>query len=372
MTATLELKQSAAWNNLPWQKYAPDTRNLYEWGLEKFFDFAKLGPEAFVEKATSDKKWGEAVVVDFAKSAMDRKLAGGSVVLLIAPVKKFCKMNDVPINWDRVGAHLPRQRKYASDRAPTMEEVKLLLQDADLRLKAIILVMLSSGIRIGAWNYLRVKDAEPVEQDGKLVCAKLKVYAGEPEEYTTFLTPEAYSALKAYLEFRKMNGEEVEPDSTLIVQRFRSKRDSPVKLKPIQITGRGVRRLIEGALRSHKIRTGIKRRHEFKVAHGFRKLFKTRAQVAMKPIHVEMLMGHDVGLEASYYKPSEKELVEDYLKAIPLLTVSKEFEQAESIKKLNAEFELKAQDYEKLEALVKTYGDRLAQLEAERSSISQK
>jgi hypothetical protein len=131
------------------------------------------------------------------------------------------------------------------------------------------------------------------------------------------MTPEAHAALRAYLKFRAKNGEDVGPGSTLIVQRYKTKRGSPMKLKPLPITGRGVRRLIEGSLRSHKIRTGTKRRHEFKVAHGFRKLFKTRAQVAMKPIHVEMLMGHNVGLEASYYKPSENELMEDYLKAIP-------------------------------------------------------
>lgn len=358
MSAIQELRQSPAWNNLPWQKYSPDTKYLYEWGLEKFFGYAKVDPEAFVEKATTDKKWAESVLIDFAKSQIDRKLAGGSVYISIAPVKKFCKMNDVAINWDKVGAHMPRQRKYAADRAPTMDEVKMLLQDADLRLKAIILVLVSSGIRIGAWESLRVKDVESIEVEGKVTCARLRVYAGEPEEYMTFLTPEAYLALQAYLSFRRKNGEDVEPDSTLVVQRFRTKRGIPVTLKPMGETAHGVRRLIDGSLRSHKIRTGTKRRHEFKVAHGFRKLFKTRAQVAMKPIHVEMLMGHDVGLEASYYKPSQKELMEDYLKAVPQLTVSNEFEQAELNKRLT-------KDYGILEVQVKELAEKVALLNAE-------
>ena len=42
----------------------------------------------------------------------------------------------------------------------------------------------------------------------------------------------------------------------------------------------------------------------------------------MKPINVETLMGHSVGISDSYYRPTEKELLEDYLKAVPLLTVS--------------------------------------------------
>ena len=42
----------------------------------------------------------------------------------------------------------------------------------------------------------------------------------------------------------------------------------------------------------------------------------------MLPLHVEMLMGHDTGLSMSYYRPSEKTLLEDYLKAVDLLTIN--------------------------------------------------
>ena len=41
----------------------------------------------------------------------------------------------------------------------------------------------------------------------------------------------------------------------------------------------------------------------------------------MKPINVELLMGHSVGVSNSYYKPKETELLEDYKKAIPLLSI---------------------------------------------------
>ena len=42
----------------------------------------------------------------------------------------------------------------------------------------------------------------------------------------------------------------------------------------------------------------------------------------MKPINVEITMGHNIGVSASYYKPTEKEVLEDYLKAISLLTIN--------------------------------------------------
>ena len=44
----------------------------------------------------------------------------------------------------------------------------------------------------------------------------------------------------------------------------------------------------------------------------------------MKPINVEITMGHKIGVSSSYYKPTEREVLEDYLKAVPLLTINGE------------------------------------------------
>jgi hypothetical protein len=42
----------------------------------------------------------------------------------------------------------------------------------------------------------------------------------------------------------------------------------------------------------------------------------------MKPINVEITMGHDIGVSACYYKPQTHEVLEDYLKAVDLLTIN--------------------------------------------------
>jgi hypothetical protein len=39
----------------------------------------------------------------------------------------------------------------------------------------------------------------------------------------------------------------------------------------------------------------------------------------MRPINVEIIMGHNIGVSKSYYKPTEKEVMEDYLKAVDFL-----------------------------------------------------
>ena len=55
----------------------------------------------------------------------------------------------------------------------------------------------------------------------------------------------------------------------------------------------------------------------------------------MKPANVEITMGHSIGISASYYKPTEREVLEDYLKAVPLLTIdSHDFLLWEQVKEL--------------------------------------
>jgi len=41
----------------------------------------------------------------------------------------------------------------------------------------------------------------------------------------------------------------------------------------------------------------------------------------MKPVNVETLIGHSTGISDSYYRPLEPDLLIDYLKAMPALSI---------------------------------------------------
>jgi hypothetical protein len=94
---------------------------------------------------------------------------------------------------------------------------------------------------------------------------------------------------------------------------------------PRKLKSSGIKRILERALWEQVIReplaSGV-RRHEWKAAHGFRKFYKSHTEQVMRPINVEITMGNDIGLSGSYYKPKEKDVLEDYLKAVDVLTIN--------------------------------------------------
>jgi len=241
---------------------------------------------------------------------------------------------------------LPRVREAANDRAPTIEETKKLIEYPDRRIKSIILVMASSGIRIGAWDYLQWKHVTPIKNEkGKMIAAKIIVYAGDIEEYYSFVTPEAYNCLSEWMDFRASFGENITPDSWLmrdlwqITNSDKGKKNGLAEY-PKKLKSSGVKSIIERALHEQGLRATLPagvRRHEWKGAHGFRKFYKTRAEQVMKPINVELTMGHNIGISSCYYKPTEKEVLEDYQKAVDLLTVNDDNRLREKILTLEEE-----------------------------------
>ena len=179
---------------------------------------------------------------------------------------------------------------------------------------------------------------------------KLIIYAGEPEEYYCFITPEAYTSLKNWMDYRYEAGEEITGESWLMRNMWQTTEfiygakwglvKYPKKLESI-----GVKSLIERAIKSQGI---IKKplienekRREWKSVHRYRKYFKSHAEQVMKPIHVEMLLGHNIGLSGSYYKPTEKQILEDYLKAVDYLTIDKTIDSNNKFSKKIKELEEK-------------------------------
>ena len=119
-----------------------------------------------------------------------------------------------------------------------------------------------------------------------------------------------------------------------------------VVTKPKKLASSGIKRLIERAIWAQGLRSKLeygKKRHPFSAVHSFRKWFKTRCEIAgMKPINVEKLLSHSIGISNSYYRPTENDLLEDYLKVVNSLSIDKEKQLQHQISQFK---ELRNQDH---------------------------
>jgi hypothetical protein len=80
----------------------------------------------------------------------------------VKSIKLFCDMADLQIPWKKITRGLPKERGYAADRAPTIEEIRKIIEYPDRRIKAIVLVMASSGICLASWDYLKWSNIIPI------------------------------------------------------------------------------------------------------------------------------------------------------------------------------------------------------------------
>jgi integrase len=179
---------------------APQTREKYTTRLKRFFDYMELPDDNnnattntpieerckyFVEKAKNDQKWLLNNVLKFLLVQKDRvekkEITGATVRNYVKTIKLFCEMSDLLLPWKKITRGLPKGRKYADDRAPTIEEIRRIIEYPDRRIKAIVYTMTSSGIRLGAWDYLQWGHIKPIRMNNQIIAAKIIVYAGEGE-----------------------------------------------------------------------------------------------------------------------------------------------------------------------------------------------
>ena len=98
----------------------------------------------------------------------EKKLGAGTFRGYFWAVKAFVIANEDElgadsIRWDRLSRGLPPSRSCANDREPRQEEIQKLVKNySDRRLKPIVYVLCSCGMRYGALHKLRWKHVIPV------------------------------------------------------------------------------------------------------------------------------------------------------------------------------------------------------------------
>jgi integrase len=124
--------------------------------FKKFFYIFEDKALSFYKKAIENPQWLANKLVEFAQYQKQRAQKGelyeSTIPNYFKMIKLFCVMNDIIVNWQKLKKGIPRGKHAAQERALTIEEIQKLLEYPDRRIKPIILIMISSGIRVGTFE----------------------------------------------------------------------------------------------------------------------------------------------------------------------------------------------------------------------------
>jgi hypothetical protein len=311
------------------------------------------------------------------------EITAGSAHVSIPPIKLFCEMNDIILNWRKISKLLPHGNNSAADEAYTREQIKKMLEYSDLRAKIPILFMSSSGMRLGGFVGLTDGCIKPIYDDKtgkKLLAAHVVVYKGTDDMYDTFISPEAFHAYEEYRNLRIKFGEKITKNSPILLRRFDISPDGKSatidNTKPLALsTVAGIIRIVAYKAGIREASENYNQMYNVKIAHGFRKYFSSTlsnikapdgsGRTAIDFIKKEWLLGHSLTgihtLEENYNRNDRvKMLFDEYLKAVKELTISDEERLQVEVKKLQSdmsnmktvEFQLATKDRE-IQDLVK-------------------
>lgn len=270
-----------------------------------------------------------------------RKISRQYKNLTFSTIKHACEINDVILNWKKIKKFIKTQKTdnqiNGRDRGYTHQEIQKILDFSEQRMRTVFLVLASTGIRGGILRSLRIRDLERMEHEDLY---KITVYSGDKEEYFTFCTPECAKEIDVYLDFRKRHGEKITNDSYLIVKKFNVNLSERIRGK--QFGSDPVKGMLGVCINNSGVReidhVNKYKRKEISRLHGFRKFFTTQlVNSKVNPEIREMLLGHKIGLAGVYYKPSEDDFLEEYLKAVNNLTINEENRLKMKVEKLEIE-----------------------------------
>lgn len=289
------------------------TRANYEKALSRFFEFAKTNydPNLTFESLVSipqDK--GQILLEDYLIYLKHDGKSYDIVKTAFQAIKHFFSMSDRMFNWDKIKKMRPEKKAKVQDIPHSKETISLMLGSiVSLEIKAVLMVLASSGCRVGMVEHFRICDMKPMSNG----CQRIVVYAEDKEEYSTFITQEAFGYVQKWLDRRRICGESLTERSLVFTK---SALHYSIYFS----------RLCKKLNVSQKV---TRYRKNIAACHGLRKRFNTllKTRNDVNPNLAERLLGHStsISLDNSYFRPTIDALFDTYQKIIPELTIDESY-----------------------------------------------
>jgi len=206
-------------------------------------------------------------------------------------------------------------KSLTRDRAPTLEELRHILNHADLQLKAYLLMLTSSGLRPGEGLGIEWTDIDL--STGKLHIRREIAKNGEPRD--TFVSSEALEVLKQWQTYHPAYAEKI--DSYTVPEEFTRDMNKVFPLSYNGLRDKYGRVLEKCGLDEKDPTTGwlVLR------LHVMRKFFRTRLPQGGASVDaVEQMLGHSGYCDGAYVRLTDEEIEAAYRAAESVLWIFKE------------------------------------------------
>jgi len=234
----------------------------------------------------------------------------------LSVIRSFFDFNGVVIPgslWKRLRNRRRGTRSLTIDQPPTQKELRAMIQYLPILTKSAVLVLASSGMRLGEIIKIKFNDIF-LDNDPPLIKIRGE-YTKTGNSRVTFITQEAKESLNAWLKVRDQYLKVSIARSWKYGKKAQDDRVYPFTVSPFYESYWLA--LEKAGLNDRDPSTKYRVRH----IHTLRKFFRTRLGAVIPPDVVEALMGHEAGIEAVYKRYSMQDLGEFYKKGEPALTV---------------------------------------------------
>ena len=127
------------------------------------------------------QKEAEDTLIQFIITKKEEGMSSSALNNYVAAVAKFYLINDKPINISRVNRFMPEPLKVKKDRRIRAREDTRKCWNWRMKTRALILLLASTGVRLGSISDLTMDDLED-----KADIYKVTVYRNTRQEYITY------------------------------------------------------------------------------------------------------------------------------------------------------------------------------------------
>jgi integrase len=202
---------------------SPRTAGEYLRWLADYCSKREMSPVEVISEFTQDKKAAQDRLEDYIRSLKDRGLKPKTLNGALCAIKSWFRFFELEVTRQIKIGNMRNAPTIEDEHPPSPEELNAILDHANQRTRAAVVLIAFAGIRPEAISRLKLRDLPELDISGEIRALKVPMLVRVRAElsknrrpYFTFLVKRGVECLSAYLRERRTEGETLAPDSFIV------------------------------------------------------------------------------------------------------------------------------------------------------------